>query len=160
MGYKVRDDAPRSLSLPAPVGGGDLSPTTSENIYEPGQPIPVITSDVVERFEAGDEHLVLYIEEVVEVDTREVEPSVAPGDVQSPEHAEAHIAAVSGIPFEAPAAPENTPDVPAEPDPVAEPIAEDVVPAIDGDGELPLNEEQVAAAEATSTSEDNPFAAQ
>lgn len=139
MGYKIRDDAPRSLSLPVPVGGGDFSPTTNERIYEPGQPIEVITTDIVERFEAGDPHLVLFIEEIVEVDTQEVEPQPAIGDAR-PDTVPEIPAPDSVVPSEEPVAePEPLPDTPTE------------IEALD---ETVVNDEPVAPAQ----SDDNPFA--
>ena len=138
MGYKIRDDAPRALSLPVPVGGGDFSPTTNERIYEIGQPIEVITTDIVERFENGDEHLVRFIEEVVEIETEEVEPAPAPGDVNAP---------VSAEPPAQPAAEEQQQETPPEPEPAPAPIEPEQ-----------LTEESVAAEEQPSASEGNPFA--
>lgn len=145
MGYKIRDDAPRSLSLPVPVGGGDFSPTTNERIYEPGQPIEVITTDIVERFESGDPHLVLFIEEIVEVDTQEVEPQPAIGDAR----------------------PDTVPNIPA-PDSVVQ--SEEQVPAdpepvlAETPAEVEVSDETVVVdepvAEAPAPSDDNPFAAQ
>ena len=146
MGYKIRDDAPRSLSLPVPVGGGDFSPTTNERIYEPGQPIEVITTDIVERFESGDPHLVQFIEEVVEIDTQEIEHQPAPGDGQLDSVPE--IAVTDDGPQVVPA---DEP-VPVDPEPVvAETPAEVEVP-----DETVVNDELVA--EAPAPSDDNPFA--
>lgn len=142
MGYKIRDDAPRSLSLPVPVGGGDFSPTTNERIYEPGQPIEVITTDIVERFESGDPHLVQFIEEIVDVDTHEVEPQPAIGDARP-----------DTVP-EIPVAQDNVPVAQDEPEPVvAEAPVENEVP-----DETVASDEPVA--EAPAPSDDNPFAAQ
>lgn len=131
MGYKIREDAPRALSLPTPVGGGDFSPTATERIYEPGQTIEVITTDIVERFEAGDPHLVQFIEEIVEVDTREVEPTPAPGDVV-PEPVQVQNEAQPDAQEETPepvaAEPEAEPapsDDPAEADVVSDPVADE-----------------------------------
>ncbi len=134
MGYKIREDAPRVLSLPTPVGGGDFSPTATERIYEPGQTIEVITTDIVERFEAGDPHLVLFIEEIVEVDTREVELTPAPGDVSQP----------------------ITPEPVAAPEPVAEPEPDPVVvdPVVEGTEPVASDDEVSADGGAP----DNPFA--
>lgn len=146
MGYKIRDDAPNALSLPVPVGGGDNSPTTAERIYDIGEPIAVITTDILERFEAGDEHLVRFIEEVVEVDTREIEPSVAPGDIQSPEQAQEHIERLKGDPIVDPTPVTPEPEVVA-----AAPAEEEVVDT------TVANDEPVAA-EAPAPSDDNPFA--
>ena len=149
MGYKIRDDAPRSLSLPVPVGGGDFSPTTNERIYEPGQPIEVITTDIVERFESGDPHLVEFIEEIVEIDTQEIEPQPAPGDGQLdsvPDIAVTDNGPQVVVPSEE--------TVPAEPETVVvETPAEVEVP-----DETVVVDESVA--EAPAPSDDNPFAAQ
>lgn len=146
MGYKIRDDAPRALSLPVPVGGGDFSPTTNERIYEPGQPIEVITTDIVERFESGDPHLVQFIEEIVEVDTQEVEPQPAIGDARPD--------TVPNIPAPDSVVPSEEQVVVAEPEPVvAETPAEVEVP-----DETVVVDESVT--EAPAPSDDNPFAAQ
>lgn len=138
MGYKIRDDAPRSLSLPVPVGGGDFSPTTNERIYEPSQPIEVITTDIVERFESGDPHLVEFIEEIVEIDTQEIEPQPAIGDARPDTVPE--ILAPDSV-------------VPAESEPVADVPVEIEVP-----DETVVNDDPVA--EAPASPDDNPFAAQ
>jgi hypothetical protein len=147
MGYKIRDDAPRSLSLPVPVGGGDFSPTTNERIYEPGQPIEVITTDIVERFESGDPHLVEFIEEIVEIDTQEIEPQPAPGDGQ--------LDSVPEI-----AVTDNGPQVVTEPVVPAdlEPVAAETPVEVEVPDETVVNDEPVA--EAPVPSDDNPFAAQ
>lgn len=152
MGYKIRDDAPNALSLPVPVGGGDNSPTTAEQIYEIGEPIAVITTDILERFEAGDEHLVRFIEEVVEVDTREIEPSVAPGDIQSPEQAQEHIERLKGDPIVDP-----TPVAP-EPEIVAETPASEETQVDTTGASSPAGVPDVLPAPADA-SDDNPFAA-
>lgn len=135
MGYKIRDDAPRSLSLPVPVGGGDFSPTTNERIYEPGQPIEVITTDIVERFESGDPHLVEFIEEIVEVDTQEVEPQPAIGDAR----------------------PDTVPEIPVAQDNEPEPVVAETPVEVEVPDETVVNDEPVA--EAPAPSDDNPFAA-
>lgn len=143
MGYKIRDDAPRSLSLPVPVGGGDFSPTTNERIYEPGQPIEVITTDIVERFESGDPHLVLFIEEIVEVDTHEVEPKPAIGDAR---------------PDTVPSIPATDSVVPSEEPVPAEPVVAEAPAEIEAHDETVIVDDPVA--EAPVPSDDNPFAAQ
>ncbi len=141
MGYKIRADAPRALSLPTPVGGGDFSPTATERIYEPDQTIEVITTDIIERFEAGDEHLLAYIEEIVEVDTREVDPTPVPGDVSQPIVQEPVVVSE-------PVAADPDP-TPVEPEPVvAEPVVENTEPV--------ANDTVVGDDEAA----DNPFTAQ
>ena len=151
MGYKIRDDAPRALSLPVPVGGGDFSPTTNERIYEPGQPIEVITTDIVERFEAGDSHLVLFIEEIVEVDTQEVAPQPAIGD--------AHPDTVPNIPAPDSVVPSEEQVAVADPEPVvAETPADEAVVAetTAETGEEPQGDAEQAGEDTSAP--DNPFA--
>ena len=119
MGFKIRDDAPTALTIPAPIGGGEGGPSLATYAtYVPGEPIIHITSDIVERFHAGDPHILQFIEEfggpTIEVATVEAPPGdpvppTPPADFVEPP-----------IPVLAPVEPE----VVAEEDVVVEPEAD------------------------------------
>ena len=141
MGYKIRDDAPTALSLPAPIGGGDFGPTTEQVVYDIGEPIPHITTDIVDRLNAGDEHLLKFIEEY-DGETIEVEPKNAPGD---PTH-EQSIAQLESLQ----AGPSLVNETPA-----AEVVAEPVSPDAEI-GETTVADEAEVVEGAVSA--DNPFA--
>lgn len=123
MGFKIRDDAPSALTIPAPIGGGEGGPSLATyRTYVPGEPIIHITSDIVERYNAGDPHILAFIEEfggpTIEVQTVEAPP----GDPVPP-----------AADFVEPAIPVLAP---VEPAPVVDPevVAEDDATA-DADGD-------------------------